>query len=91
MDSGQQGSLSRLLSSFDGGTAALLYSDISFVDFDSKVELLYSDPLVKEYVETNKVYDADPHYKFYCNLCDNHSRTIDSTMDSTCSFLKSHS
>ena len=62
-------------------TAALVFSDITFVDYDSKVGPLYSDPVVKEYVETNKVYDADPHYKFYCYNVNNKMPQIDKDYD----------
>ena len=48
-------------------TAALVFADITFVDYDSKVAPLYSDPVAREYVETHKLYDMDdPHYQFYC-------------------------
>lgn len=47
-------------------TPALVFSDVTFVDCDSKVAPLYSDPAAKKYVETNKEYDAEPNYKFHC-------------------------
>jgi hypothetical protein len=47
-------------------TAALVFANITFVDCDSKVASLFSDPASLEYVETHKLYNEDPRYQFYC-------------------------
>jgi len=62
-------------------TAALIFSDVTFVDYDSKVEPLYSDPVAKEYVQANKVYDQDSNYQFYCYNVNNKMPKIEKNYD----------
>lgn len=49
-------------------TAALVYPDVTFIDYDEKVAPLYSpdDSVVRDYVGTNKLYEQESQYRFYC-------------------------
>jgi len=51
-------------------TASLVFPDVTFMDYDSKVEPLYTEAAVKEYVDTNKIYAEDAHYRFICHNVD---------------------
>lgn len=49
-------------------TAALIFPDVTFIDYDRKVAPLYSaeDTVVRDYVDANKLYDQDAQYRFHC-------------------------
>jgi len=57
-------------------TAALVFDNVTFIDCDRKVAPLYSDPVAREYVETNKAYEQDAQYRFYCHDVNNNMPEI---------------
>ena len=57
-------------------TAALVFPDIQFVDYDSKVAPLYSDPTARDYVETNKEYEEELKYHFFCHDVNNEMKDV---------------
>eukprot|EP00977_Amphora_coffeiformis_P006565 scaffold1404_cov166-Amphora_coffeaeformis.AAC.32 len=47
-------------------TAALVFPDVTFVDYDEKVAGIFTDKGASDYVNEMKLYDEDSRYRFHC-------------------------
>jgi len=47
-------------------TAAMIFEDVTFVDYDAKVSPLYSDAAARSFVDAHKIYKTNSSYRFYC-------------------------
>ncbi|CAG0898977.1 unnamed protein product [Cyprideis torosa] len=47
-------------------TASAVFSDVVYVDFDSKFKLFFEDPEVLNWIRTNKDYTEETQIKFLC-------------------------
>ncbi|KAL4222262.1 hypothetical protein ACF0H5_018299 [Mactra antiquata] len=60
-------------------TASLIFHNVVYVDLNKKLEPVFKDPLVLEWINKNKKYSDEARLKFVC-------KSFESNFENTCSF-----